>query len=244
MAQINVMNLTFHYEGSYDNVFENVSFTIDTDWKLGFIGRNGKGKTTFLNLLLGKYEHQGIISSTECFDYFPCQIQKDMEKENTIDVVEQMAPDYELWKICRELELLKANGEILYRSYETLSYGERTKVMLAVLFSRDHHFLLIDEPTNHLDIPTRKILRDYLNQKKGYLLVSHDRWLLDECIDHVLVLNRTSISVEKGNFSTWWENKERRDAFEQSENEKLKKEIGKLEASAQLCGQIKWNIRK
>ena len=52
MSMISVSNLTFAYEGSYDNVFENVSFQIDTNWKLGFIGRNGRGKTTFLNLLM------------------------------------------------------------------------------------------------------------------------------------------------------------------------------------------------
>ena len=56
MAQISVENLTFAYEGSFDEVFTDTSFSIDTDWKLGFIGRNGKGKTTFLNLLLGKFE--------------------------------------------------------------------------------------------------------------------------------------------------------------------------------------------
>ena len=54
MSQIAVNHLTFAYEGSFDNIFEDVSFIIDTDWKLGLIGRNGKGKTTFLNLLLGK----------------------------------------------------------------------------------------------------------------------------------------------------------------------------------------------
>ncbi|MCC5429165.1 ATP-binding cassette domain-containing protein, partial [Clostridium botulinum] len=63
MSLINVTNLTFAYEGSYDNIFENVSFQIDTDWKLGFTGRNGRGKTTFLNLLLGKYEYNGNISA-------------------------------------------------------------------------------------------------------------------------------------------------------------------------------------
>ena len=62
MSQINVNNLTFYYEGSYDNIFENVSFQLNTDWKLGFIGRNGKGKTTFLNLLMGKYEYKGKIN--------------------------------------------------------------------------------------------------------------------------------------------------------------------------------------
>ena len=63
MAQIHVANLTFCFEGSFDPVFENVSFSVDTDWKLGFIGRNGKGKTTFLNLLLGKYSYSGSIST-------------------------------------------------------------------------------------------------------------------------------------------------------------------------------------
>ena len=71
MAQINVNNLTFAYEGSFDNVFENTSFSIDTNWRLGFVGRNGKGKTTFLNLLLGKYEYEGNISTNTIFDYFP-----------------------------------------------------------------------------------------------------------------------------------------------------------------------------
>ena len=63
MSMISVSNLTFAYEGSYDNVFENVSFQIDTNWKLGFIGRNGRGKTTFLNLLMGKYAYSGTIMS-------------------------------------------------------------------------------------------------------------------------------------------------------------------------------------
>ncbi|MDR1299839.1 MAG: ATP-binding cassette domain-containing protein, partial [Oscillospiraceae bacterium] len=62
MSLISVSNLTFAYDGSYDNIFEGVSFRIDTDWKLGFIGRNGRGKTTLLKLLLGKYEHGGDIS--------------------------------------------------------------------------------------------------------------------------------------------------------------------------------------
>ena len=62
MSLISVNNLTFGYDGSLKNIFENVSFNIDTDWKLGLIGRNGKGKTTFLKLLLGEYEYQGAIS--------------------------------------------------------------------------------------------------------------------------------------------------------------------------------------
>ena len=81
MAQINVTNLTFYYEGSFDPVFENVSFSVDTDWKLGFIGRNGKGKTTFLRLLMGKYEYTGSISGPAVFDYFPYEVNPAQQKQ-------------------------------------------------------------------------------------------------------------------------------------------------------------------
>lgn len=90
MAQINVSNLTFCYEGSFDNVFENASFVIDTDWKLGFIGRNGKGKTTFLNLLLGKYPYQGVISTSAVFDYFPYEISKERRQQYAADFVPEL----------------------------------------------------------------------------------------------------------------------------------------------------------
>lgn len=74
MSIISVTNLTFAYEGSYDNIFEHVSFQLDSDWKLGFTGRNGRGKTTFLNLLLGKYEYSGHISANVSFEYFPFHV--------------------------------------------------------------------------------------------------------------------------------------------------------------------------
>ena len=99
MSQISVNHLTFYYEGSYDNIFEDVSFRIDTDWKLGFIGRNGKGKTTFLNLLMGKHEYMGDISASVVFDYFPFEIRD--KSKNTIDIIEELEPDYEFWKIHR-----------------------------------------------------------------------------------------------------------------------------------------------
>lgn len=232
MSQILVNNLTFNYENSYDNIFEKVSFSIDTDWKLGFIGRNGRGKTTFLQLLMGKYEYDGNITANVNFDYFPYIISEDLMKEDTIQVIDYMDSNYELWKICRELNLMHMEGDLLYRPFATLSNGERTKVMLAVLFSKDNNFLLIDEPTNHLDLEARENVRDYLKLKKGFILVSHDRWILDACINHVLVINKTNITVEQGNFSTWWENKQRQDEYELSENIKLKKDISRLSEAA------------
>ena len=228
MAQISVNNLTFHYEGSFENVFENVSFHIDTNWKLGFIGRNGKGKTTFLNLLLGKYKYQGSISTNAIFDYFPYGVSQEDMQHCASELMEIWKSGVEDWRVLCELQQLSMDAEVLYRPFKTLSFGERTKVMLAVLFSSENDFLLIDEPTNHLDMQSRQCVKEYLAAKKGFILVSHDRDLLDACTDHILVLNRESIVVQTGNFSSWWENKQRKDQFAIAENEKHIKEIRKL----------------
>ena len=230
MSLINVTNLTFAYDGSYENIFENVSFQLDTNWRLGFTGRNGRGKTTFLNLLLGKYEYRGSISASVAFSYFPYHV-KD-PSALAIDAVEQMHPDYEYWRVAREMAKLALEDEVLYRPYGTLSNGEQTKLQLAVLFSKENNFLLIDEPTNHLDIRGRELVSRYLSGKRGFILVSHDRSFLDGCVDHILSINKSDIQICKGNFSTWWENKARQDAFEQAENEKLKREISRLEETA------------
>ena len=243
MSQIRVNNLTFGYEGSFDNVFENVSFSIDTNWKLGFIGRNGKGKTTFLNLLLDKYSFQGSITASTKFDYFPYKITDEQNKMSVAEFMEDLKPGCEIWKVICELDELSESSEILYRPYCTLSPGERTKALLAILFSEENEFLLIDEPTNHLDKEARECVKSYLATKKGFILVSHDRDLLDACTDHCLVLNRCTIEVQNGNFSVWWENKQRKDKFAVAENEIIgiitigaERDGDMPEGTGELCG--------
>lgn len=231
MSLISVNNLTFGYDGALNHVFEKVSFQIDTDWKLGLIGRNGKGKTTFLKLLLGQYEYQGTISKNVEFDYFPFEI-KDKEKM-AIEIVNEITPSAQDWEIIKELNLLQANPEILYRTFHSLSGGEQVKILLISLFLKDNCFLLIDEPTNHLDGDTRNHLAQYLKKKKGFILVSHDRIFLDEVVDHIISINNTNIEIQKGNFLSWQENKNAQDHFETTQNEKLKKDISRLEIASQ-----------
>lgn len=231
MSLISVNQLTFYYDGSYDNIFDNVSFQIDSRWRLGFVGRNGRGKTTFLNLLMGRYEYKGSISASVVFDYFPFNVSS--KERDTIEIIEEVEPEYELWRICRELTLLSVDCEVLYRPFETLSNGEQTKVLLAVLFARENHFLLIDEPTNHLDMEARETVMEYLKRKNGFILVSHDRYFLDGCVDHILSINKNNIEVVQGNFSTWWENKRRQDEYELAENERLKQEVQRLTKAAE-----------
>ncbi|MCI8550538.1 MAG: ABC-F type ribosomal protection protein [Lachnospiraceae bacterium] len=234
MSIIKVENLTFSYLSNYDNIFEDVSFQIDTDWKLGFVGRNGRGKTTFLNLLLGKQEYRGNIVSSVQFDYFPYPVED--KSRLTADILQEVCPLAGQWEFLKELSLLDVGSDVFWRPFETLSNGEQTKVLLAALFLNEGHFLLIDEPTNHLDTKARETVSAYLQKKKGFILVSHDRHFLDGCVDHILSINKTDIEVQSGNFSSWMSNFERRQAFEQAEHDRLQKDIKRLQQSARRSG--------
>lgn len=238
MSQIRVNDLTFHYEGSYDNIFEHTSFSIDTGWKLGFVGRNGRGKTTFLKLLMGEHDYEGTISSSVVFDYFPFPV---ADTSLATEAVFASISDVPRWRLEKEMNLLEVEMDALDRAFSTLSPGEQTKVLLAALFSRSGHFLLIDEPTNHLDMEARAVVSRYLSGKQGFILVSHDRAFLDGCVDHILSINRASIDVQKGTFSSWEENRKRQDAFERAENERLTHEMSELRAAAKRTAE--WSDR-
>lgn len=238
MSLISVNHLTFEYDGSYNNIFDDVSFNIDTDWKLGLIGRNGKGKTTLLKLLQGKYEYSGTITKNVDVDYFPFEVSN--KNRMAIEIVNEIATNVEDWEIIKELNLLNTDPEILYRNFNLLSGGEQVKIFLISLFLKENNFLLIDEPTNHLDIETRNNLANYLQKKKGFILVSHDRIFLDKVVDHIISINNTNIEIQQGNFSSWKENKDKQDNFEMMQNEKLQKDINRLEITSK--NNAKWSF--
>jgi len=227
---IKVQDLTFSYPSSFDNIFEGVNFQIDTDWKLGFIGRNGRGKTTFFHLLLGKYEYSGKINASVEFNYFPYPVAD--KNKYTHEIMEEICPQAEDWEYLREISYLNVDAEVMYRPFKTLSNGEQTKVLLAALFLTEGQFLLIDEPTNHLDTDARKIVSDYLSKKKGFILISHDRIFLDGCVDHILSINRANIEVQSGNYSSWKLNFDRQQEHEAATNQRLQKDIGRLKQSS------------
>ena len=90
MSMIQISNLTFGYDTDTQNIFENVSFNIDTSWKIGLIGRNGKGKTTFLKLLLGEYKYSGTINKNLEVYYFPFEVKN--EEDLVINIVQEIVP--------------------------------------------------------------------------------------------------------------------------------------------------------
>ena len=266
MSQIRVSSLSFCHAGSFGPVFREVSFVIDTDWRLGFIGRNGRGKTTFLHLLMGKYPYSGSIEAPVSFSSFPFEAEDPGAPARAV-LRESVAP-YRRWELAmesllnagdedslreygelleryqaaggytvdasieREAGLMGLSPELLDRPFDTLSHGERTRLQLCSLFLKPNGFALIDEPTNHLDAEGRERVAGYLAAKQGFLLVSHDRDLLDRTVDHILSINRADIEVQQGNYSSWQENRDRRDNYERAENERLKRDISRLQSAA------------
>ena len=212
MPNIIIKDLTFGYDGSEGNLFENINVTLDTSWRLALAGRNGRGKTTFLRLLKGELPYKGSISGVPEVVSFPTGEDLDVED----------------WRVRKELNLMGADPDIMWRPVDTLSGGERTKLMLARLFSYDGIYPLIDEPTNHLDMTGREKVAEYLSTKEGFILISHDRSFLDKCTDHTMVITRTGIELVAASYSTWWENNEQRMESERARNSQLHKEIDSI----------------
>lgn len=268
MANIQIKNMAYTYGSYYKPVFENVNLDLNTDWKLGLVGRNGRGKTTLLRLIHGSLEcDQGSIlkmTETEIFPYdysksytrtldvikdnigpyfqLECDMQRLLEEGTEASYMEYAAvitrynelEGYEIEaKIQREFNLMDLPLSLLERPFESLSGGEKTKALIIALFLRKNYFLLLDEPTNHLDIKGKKTLANYLSKKKGFIIVSHDRLFLDQVIDHVLSINKGSINLEKGSFSSWNENRLVQEQFELRQKDKIEAEVKMMEKAAQ-----------
>lgn len=229
MSNIRIANLSFRYDDSSENIFNNLNLNLDSSWKLGLVGRNGRGKTTFLNLLRGKLHGLGKIQAKLTFSYYPITV-KQPENITLYELQEQAS--FEQWELERELNLMKVDPNLLWQPFNTLSGGEQTKILLALSFTDQDSFALIDEPTNHLDEVSRKEVADYLaKHDKGYIVVSHDRDFLNQVTDHILAIENTEIHLYQGNFAAYEDTKHKRDEFNREKNLKLKGEIKNLNES-------------
>ena len=151
--QLSIRDLTFAYPGG-EPVFEHLNLNLDTGWRLGLIGRNGRGKTTLLRLMMGGMPFEGAIGLPLEAAYFPYEVPD--ASLPALEVLRQAAPGAQEWQILREWRLLGVGEEALERPFSTLSRGEQTKALLSALFAREDAYPLIDEPTNHLDAHGRR----------------------------------------------------------------------------------------
>lgn len=232
MGIIRLKNISFNYDNQVEPIFNHVNLEIDSSWKLGLIGRNGRGKTTLMRILQNQVEYQGQLETNLKFSYFPAEI-----KDENVSVQEALMEithrDYSnFWEVEREMDQIGLDEGLLERQFKSLSPGQQTKFLLAAMFADQASFQLIDEPTNHLDADGREALAKYLKKKHGFIVISHDRHFLNQIIDHVISIDRAQISSFQGNYETWATDRKNTDQRELNENASLKKDIKKLEAAA------------
>lgn len=202
--------------------------------KMGIVGANGTGKSTFIKLLLGLQKPDSgrfVVGETVRFGYFSQDgIQFD-EQDKVIDAVRKHAEFIDLGG-GRHLTAMQFLGHFLFPPSRQQDYiyklsgGEKRRLQLCTVLMKNPNFLVLDEPTNDLDIATLQILEEYLQDFKGcVIVVSHDRYFMDKVVDHLLVFKgEGEIDDFPGNYSEYREWKSLREQEEQQERELHKKE--------------------
>ena len=164
--------------------------------KMGIVGNNGTGKSTFIKMLLGEVQPDGgrfDIGETVRFGYFSQEGLKFDEQKKVIDVVTDIAEYIDLGSgrhlsASQFLQHFMFSPEEQYNYVYKLSGGEKRKLYLCTVLMRNPNFLVLDEPTNDLDIKTLQVLEEYLQDFPGcVIIVSHDRYFMDKVVDHLLV---------------------------------------------------------
>ena len=183
--------------------------------KMGIVGSNGTGKTTFLKMLLGELQPDSgriIIGDTVRFGYFSQEGLKFDEQQKVIDVIRDIAEYIDLgqgrhFSASQLLQHFLFTNEQQYNYVYKLSGGERRKLYLCTVLMRNPNFLVLDEPTNDLDIVTLQILEEYLQDFPGcVIVVSHDRYFTDKVVDHLLVFKGDGVVKDfPGNYTQYRE---------------------------------------
>lgn len=179
-------------------ILKNFNYVFSRYEKLGIIGNNGTGKSTFIKLLLGEVPVDSgswDVGSTVKFGYYAQTGLKFDEGKKVIDIVRDIAEVVDLGNGQRMtasqfLQMFLFSPNQQYDFVSKLSGGERQRLHLCTVLMRSPNFLILDEPTNDLDIPTLHVLEDYLKNFQGCLIVvSHDRYFMDRVVDHLFVFH-------------------------------------------------------
>jgi ABC transport system ATP-binding/permease protein len=215
---------------------DNFSYKFVRNEKIGIVGKNGVGKTTFLNLLTEALQpDSGHVEAGEtvAFGYYRQQGIKVDEDKRVIDVIKEISESITLGNgknlsATQFLEYFLFNSEMQYGLVARLSGGERRRLYLMTILMRKPNFLILDEPTNDLDIMTLNVLEEFLLGFSGCLiLVSHDRFFMDKVVDNLFVFEgEGKVTLFPGNYSDYrydqenLENEKKRLAMLESKDEK------------------------
>ncbi|KAA5547403.1 ABC-F family ATP-binding cassette domain-containing protein [Adhaeribacter rhizoryzae] len=196
-------------------ILEDFSYTFKKKDRIGIIGKNGAGKTTFLNMLTGKIKpDSGVVETgeTTVFGYYTQQELTFKEDQRVIDIVKDIAEVVETGNgetitAAQFLQHFQFSPAMQYTFVSKLSGGEKRRLQLLRVLIKNPNFLILDEPTNDLDIITLNILEDFLLNFGGCLLiVSHDRYFMDRLVEHVFVFEGDGeVKTFPGNYTDYRE---------------------------------------
>ncbi|MGL5937360.1 MAG: ABC-F family ATP-binding cassette domain-containing protein [Phocaeicola sp.] len=224
-----------HLYKSFDNlkILEDFSYVFSRYEKMGIVGNNGTGKSTFIKILMGQVApDKGTVDVGETvrFGYYSQDGLQFDEKMKVIDVVQEIAEVIEVGNgkqlsASQFLQHFLFTPETQYNYVHKLSGGEKRRLYLCTILMQNPNFLVLDEPTNDLDIVTLQVLEEYLQSFKGcVMVVSHDRYFMDKVVDHLLVFRgEADIRDFPGNYSDYRDWKEAKEKHEK-EAEKPKEE--------------------
>ena len=218
----------FDDRGQKKVILDNFYYNFARFEKMGIVGNNGTGKSTFIKMLLGEVQPDSgkfDIGETVRFGYFSQEGLKFREDQKVIDVIKEIADYIDLgggkhMTASQFLQFFLFTPEEQHNYVYKLSGGEKRKLYLCTVLMRNPNFLVLDEPTNDLDIQTLQVLEEYLQDFAGcVIVVSHDRYFMDKVVDHLLVFKgEGEIQDFPGNYTQYreWSRMQAKDEAEQA----------------------------